>query len=351
MLRRRAAGAAADVRESEKPALLPATYTTMAISVDSLVAMLFLLPLATACSTDSDCSLNGLCKNGACACDAEWIGDRCDLLNLLPTIPGHGYRPVNGSSWGGSLIRGADGQIHMFAAHMTEHCGLLSWETNSEVVHAVAPSPLGPFTVPAEQPTVIHRFAHNPTVHQNTQGRYLLYHIGCGATPTGPCAACRHCTNGTTPAAPDRAGFVAASGENCNGPHWTGLRSSASLNGPWVDEGEVTLSLPEGAGKANTWITNPCVSPAGLGADFGPSAADANTTYLLYRQSGTSWPNAAPGTRERLGWAVGTNCPTSINCTFEDVTPRQPILNVSKNDDSAFITRNCLIKTRNCVLR
>ena len=140
---------------------------------------------------------------------------------------------------------------------------------------------------------VVKRFAHNPTIHRNAAGRYapihatvyapihgvfefapdvfryLLFHIGCGATEE-PCATCKHCTNGTTPHSryappppppPPPAAAAASSGvgvggsSKCNGPHWTGLRSSLSLDGPWEDEGTVVLDT----NKSNTWITNPCV--------------------------------------------------------------------------------------------
>ena len=213
----------------------------------------------------------------------------------------------------------------MFASLMTEHCGLLSWRTNSEIVHAVAESPLAPFVIPHGQPAVVPRFAHNPTVHRNKQGRFLLYHIGCGSTPGGPCASCLHCKNGSTPVFSTE--HQQGRNESCNGPHWTGLLTSASVDGPWRDEGEVLLDT----NKRNKWITNPCVSPAGLGSDFAEHN-DSNTTFLLYRQSGNSWPGDHASARERLGWALDDNCPTAINCTYRDMSPDLPILNISLED-------------------
>ena len=150
--------------------------------------------VAAECAGDLDCQLNGLCKSGTCQCDAQWYCPNCELLALLPTAPANGLQPPNASTWGGSIIRGDDGKIHMFAAYMTENCGLTSWETNSEVVHAVADSPLGPFSI---QETVLKRFAHNPTIHK-VGDEYLLFHIGCSATEE-PCTTCKKCTNGTTP--------------------------------------------------------------------------------------------------------------------------------------------------------
>ena len=293
----------------------------------SLFLTIYFAAVATAttnCTTDSDCSLNGICTpaTGRCACDAEWLGPKCETLNLLPTIPENGFQPVNSSSWGGSLILDpTDGRVHMFAAFITEHCGLLSWKTNSEIVHLVAASPLGPFKPPSgadeEYAQVVPRFAHNPTIHRNADGRYLLYHIGCGASPAA-CPDCvQGCTNGSTPQAPP----LAASDGSCNGPHWTGLRTSMSLNGPWRDEGEVTFNTTH----AQNWITNPCVVPA--------SETD-NTTqaYLLYRQSQGQWPQGGGGSGERLGWAVAQDCASTINCTYVDKSPVRPVFDCNLED-------------------
>ena len=274
------------------------------------------------CSTDSNCSLNGFCTSaGTCDCDAEWLGPRCETLNLLPTIAANGFQPVNGSSWGGSLIRDpTDGRVHMFAAHMTEHCGLLSWKTNSEIVHLVAASPLGPFVVAATTSSpVVPRFAHNPTIHRNAAGRYLLYHIGCGASPAS-CPDCvRGCTNGTSP--PHQL-QEKGNGGSCNGPHWTGLRTSSSLDGPWRDEGEVLLTTT----KPQNWITNPCVLPAG-------ESTNATEAFLLYREPQGTFPGSKPpGGGERLGWAVAANCPDTINCSYVDKTPVDPVLDCNLED-------------------
>ena len=48
-------------------------------------ALLLALAAAHACTTDDDCQLNGVCdSDGACACDDEWMGARCEQLNLQP---------------------------------------------------------------------------------------------------------------------------------------------------------------------------------------------------------------------------------------------------------------------------
>ena len=77
---------------------------------------------AFACTTDLDCSLNGLCVSGRCQCDTPWIGERCGLLDLRPGEAGmhdvplcayHGDGP-NFTSWGGSVVfDDTDGRYHL----------------------------------------------------------------------------------------------------------------------------------------------------------------------------------------------------------------------------------------------
>ena len=44
------------------------------------IAASLLFAGAQACATDFDCSLNGLCSSGACACDSPWSGAACETL-------------------------------------------------------------------------------------------------------------------------------------------------------------------------------------------------------------------------------------------------------------------------------
>ena len=63
-----------------------------------LVALkIFLSGVAVPCTSDLDCSLNGICRTGlnrtgsgpalpaSCSCDAAWAGPKCETLSLLPT--------------------------------------------------------------------------------------------------------------------------------------------------------------------------------------------------------------------------------------------------------------------------
>jgi hypothetical protein len=65
------------------------------------------------CTEDLNCSLNGVCRpsDGACVCDAGWMGSACEQLDLLPMppMPAYGWDP-NVTSWGGSPVLGDDGK-------------------------------------------------------------------------------------------------------------------------------------------------------------------------------------------------------------------------------------------------
>ena len=187
--------------------------------------------VASPCTRDDDCSLNGECSKGTCKCDPGWSGQDCGVLAVKATPLGAGFQHLNTSTWGGSVVKGPDGW-HMFVARMSESCGLTSWATNSEIIHAVSPSITGPYSY---SDTVLPRFAHNPTVHF-VNGSYLLFHIGCGANINGTHPPVEHCVNGSSvdPHPPSRHG-----GSACNGPHWEGLLTAPSPNGPWTQRGEV----------------------------------------------------------------------------------------------------------------
>ncbi|MFY0607676.1 MAG: glycoside hydrolase family protein [Cyclobacteriaceae bacterium] len=86
------------------------------------------------------------------------------------------------SIWGGSLVVGEDGKYHMYYSFWPMNIGW-EWVNYSQVGHAVADSPFGPFE---------HRdialpdrgkqywdgaTTHNPTIHK-FDGKYYLYYMG-----------------------------------------------------------------------------------------------------------------------------------------------------------------------------
>merc|ERR1712086_466670 len=108
-----------------------------------------------------------------------WTGQTCGQLNLLPARPRPhaGFDEVGNSSWGGSIQADKNGVWHMFVSRMAGHCGLNSWQQNSEIVHATSTDPEGPYTY---NQTVLPHFAHGPKVRALKDDTYLMMHLGCG---------------------------------------------------------------------------------------------------------------------------------------------------------------------------
>eukprot|EP01065_Artemidia_motanka_P004619 TRINITY_DN121_c0_g1_i5.p1 TRINITY_DN121_c0_g1~~TRINITY_DN121_c0_g1_i5.p1 ORF type:complete len:406 (+),score=117.13 TRINITY_DN121_c0_g1_i5:59-1276(+) len=140
---------------------------------------------AAACSTDLDCSLNGVCTGGKCECDAAWNGTACEKFAILPREPGHtpayGYSP-NVTSWGGGIFKGDDGLYHLFVSEMADDhgnfCGLKEWPSHSRIAHAVAKDPMDVFKkVDVALPQQAHNAA--PLRKLGEKGaKWYLFHIG-----------------------------------------------------------------------------------------------------------------------------------------------------------------------------
>lgn len=173
----------------------------------TLLVLAFLSPLPTlSCTTDLNCSLNGLCVSSNCVCDPGWIGSTCGILDLRPATRGTGYNhtilPSNApgiynptsnagnSSWCGSIVHDASNPklFHMFASQFTHGCGLSDWKPFSSIIRAESVSgPAGPY-VWAEE--VVRTWAHNPVVtYSPAEQLYLLYYIGSPMTVPGACKA------------------------------------------------------------------------------------------------------------------------------------------------------------------
>lgn len=84
--------------------------------------------------------------------------------------------------WGGSVVE-KDGQYHMFYSRWPKKYHFSAWLTYSEVAHAVADSPFGPFkhkdvALPARGREYWDGYnTHNPTVKE-FEGKYYLYYTG-----------------------------------------------------------------------------------------------------------------------------------------------------------------------------
>ncbi|CAH8282844.1 hypothetical protein EV196_101694 [Mariniflexile fucanivorans] len=102
---------------------------------------------------------------------------------ILPAPVGGGFRDDKYWIWGSSVIKGEDGKYHMFASRWSKDVGFGAWVTNSEVVRAVADTPVGPYefqevVLPVRGKEFFDGMCtHNPRIIKY-KDKYLLYHFG-----------------------------------------------------------------------------------------------------------------------------------------------------------------------------
>lgn len=97
------------------------------------------------CASNLDCSLNGLCTNGACVCDKPWKGASCETMGFATVTPASGKSlyPISDpqNTWNGPIVRSSDGKYHMYNALYKEH----KLSSPPSVLHGVADSVTGPY--------------------------------------------------------------------------------------------------------------------------------------------------------------------------------------------------------------
>lgn len=150
---------------------------------------------------------------------AEAFADR-----LAPAPKDGGFRMDGWVVWGTSVVKGADGDYHAFAARWPADVDFECWQTNSHIVRGTASSPEGAFefrdvVVPPGSENAWDRMTHNPSIVRAPDGTFLLYYYGChfeGPRPT-----------------PDRPKPLDRSG--CK----IGLATAESVAGPWEFHGPV----------------------------------------------------------------------------------------------------------------
>ena len=109
--------------------------------------------------------------------------DALDFQSLLLPVPATAkFENNDWYTWGGSVVE-QDGRYHMFYSRWPRKLGQPAWLTHSEIAHAVADSPLGPFKhVDVALPVRGAQFwdglnTHNPTAHK-FDGKYYIYYTG-----------------------------------------------------------------------------------------------------------------------------------------------------------------------------
>jgi hypothetical protein len=121
------------------------------------------------------------CFSGVAAVGEE---SELDFHSLLKPVPLSARFIDDGSFiWGASMVRDPEGKCHLFYSRWPRELGHAAWVTHSEVAHAVADKPLGPYrhvdlTLPVRGAEFWDGLCtHNPTVHE-FDGKYYLYYMG-----------------------------------------------------------------------------------------------------------------------------------------------------------------------------
>jgi hypothetical protein len=112
------------------------------------------------------------------------LGDDFDLSRWLQPVPPQALFEEPGYFvWCGTMVRADDGRCHLYYSRWPSAEGFAAWVTHSEVAHAVADHPLGPYrhvdvALPARGPQFWDGHnTHNPAVFRHG-GRYYLYYTG-----------------------------------------------------------------------------------------------------------------------------------------------------------------------------
>jgi hypothetical protein len=107
-----------------------------------------------------------------------------DLAGMIQPIPRLAVfsDPVY-DIWCGTMTRGDDGRYHLFYSRWPRADGHRAWVSKSEVAHAVADAPLGPYRhsdvalPPRGADFWDGQCTHNPTILR-ARGKYYLYYMG-----------------------------------------------------------------------------------------------------------------------------------------------------------------------------
>lgn len=156
-------------------------------------------------------------------------------------------------NWGGSIIKDKKGKYHLFYSRWKKEYGFLGWLTHSEVAHATAKNPTGPWKY---KETVLKGrgagfwdaiTAHNPKI-KYFEGKYYLYYI---STNLGEKQYAAQDLIETA-----KTGYKHANWKILRPNQRTGVAVSNSLNGLWTRQ-DKTLIEPDG--PITTLTVNPAI--------------------------------------------------------------------------------------------
>lgn len=115
----------------------------------------------------------------------SYRGTELDLHAMLQPVSAENiFADPEWEIWCGSMVKGDDGKFHLFYSRWPRKLTHKAWVTHSEVAHAIADSPTGPYrhadvTLPARGKEYWDGLCtHNPTVIRARDGKFYLYYMG-----------------------------------------------------------------------------------------------------------------------------------------------------------------------------
>lgn len=165
----------------------------------SLIALLLRAPAIGACTSDLECSLNGVCTSGVCVCDVPWTGDasaggQCGTLKYAmgnQRAPQSAKNIYNNSdprnTWNGPIMV-EDGTFHMF--NPIYNVGSLGGPT--AILHGTATTITGPWnwshatlqTLGGENPAGV-TFV-DPVTKKTVYSLWIKHTVLTAPSPNGP---------------------------------------------------------------------------------------------------------------------------------------------------------------------
>lgn len=226
---------------------------------------------------------------------------------LQPVSQDNIYRTEGYYNWCPSIIKGKDGKFHLFYSRWKKEYGFSGWLTFSEVAHAVADKPEGPYKF---VDVVLQSrggknwnalSVHNPRVHY-FNGKYYLYYVST------------HMDSAYT-----NNDLLQNAKLGSKSPIWmqvrnnqrTGVAVSKSLNGPWKRFDE---PLIEPSGPIKVLTVNPTICK---GAD--------GRFYLVVK-----------GDRDRAGGARNQALAIGQSPTGPFVMQPKPVIDYMNTEDMAM---------------
>lgn len=190
-------------------------------------------------------------NNGMC----QQKDDDLNISKLIQPLSTDGiFRDKDYFNWGSSIIKAEDNKYHLFYSRWPRKYGFYSWLTHSEIAHAIADHPEGPYHY---LETVLQArggdfwdaiMANNPKI-KYFEDKYYLYYIGTHADEKG--------LSQEELIETAKIGYSHKNWGTLRNNQRTGIAVASSINGPWK-RSDAPIIEPDG--PITTLTVNPAIT-------------------------------------------------------------------------------------------